>query len=197
MKEIHWVKWVDPMMSAVRLHRLMKHEDEEFDLQEARDSFLDDEDVPVDDDGMPLMPIVMGPNGFIPLGDHNVPGKHYNLWMAHLNFDLTPSLVAAVERIPGVETLDVYTRYRMRVGIGKAFSQQEVKQAIERAILEKPRDHVMDRMAKQLSDKHAAWAIHRLPTGKLQVVTGADQEEVAGKSPTEGVRLGCSWERGQ
>lgn len=68
--------------------------------------------------------VIMTPMGMIPAPEHSDPQKVFNLWTAHTNFDITPTILSIIERTDGVETIDVYTRYRMRVGIGKMFDEE-------------------------------------------------------------------------
>ncbi|NDB85425.1 MAG: hypothetical protein EB127_22390 [Alphaproteobacteria bacterium] len=70
------------------------------------------------------------PLGIIPYDDHNSIGSVFNFWMGHTNFDLTPKIVSIIENSEGVELLDVYTRYRFRVGIGQLFNAGDVMSGI-------------------------------------------------------------------
>jgi len=53
-------------------------------------------------------------------------------WTGHTNFSITEDIKDIVEHTEGVETLDVFTRYRMKVGIGKIFSSATVMNTITR-----------------------------------------------------------------
>jgi hypothetical protein len=75
--------------------------------------------------------ILVTPMGFIPIGEYAVPSKNFNLWLADTNFDIDNEVIDAVKTMPGVETLDVLTRYKMRVGIGKTFDEDDVKYFIQ------------------------------------------------------------------
>ena len=68
--------------------------------------------------------------GMIPYTDNTASSKIFNFWVGHTNFDLTPVIVKKIELIEGVETLDVFTRYRFRVGIGKLFDSAFVMSSI-------------------------------------------------------------------
>ena len=69
--------------------------------------------------------VIMTPMGMIPAPEHSDPQKVFDLWTAHTNFDITANILNLVENTAGVETVDVYTRYRMRVGIGKMFDAED------------------------------------------------------------------------
>ncbi len=57
-----------------------------------------------------------------------------NLWIGHCNVDITPILVNKLKFVNGVETLDIMTRYRFRVGIAKLFDENTVKTEIAATI---------------------------------------------------------------
>lgn len=64
--------------------------------------------------------------GIIPYNEYTDCSKIFNFWVGHTNFDLTKKIVDIIEATEGVETLDIFTRYRFRVAFGKAFSDREV-----------------------------------------------------------------------
>ena len=74
------------------------------------------------------------PMGIIPITEYSTPSKVFNFWMAHTNFDITPKINSLIEKSEGVETLDVFTRYRLRIGIGKAFDTGKVMRQINASI---------------------------------------------------------------
>jgi hypothetical protein len=54
--------------------------------------------------------------------------------MGHTNFDISKKIAQIIERTDGVETLDIFTRYRFRVSIGKAFDDSETMRNINKTI---------------------------------------------------------------
>ena len=70
------------------------------------------------------------PMGIIPINESTASGKIFNFWVGHTNFDITNALALIIEETPGVETLDIFTRYRFRIGIGKAFHDSKVMRDI-------------------------------------------------------------------
>ena len=72
--------------------------------------------------------------GIIPFNDNTASGKIFNFWMGHTNFDISKSIVNIIEKIDGVETLDVFTRYRFRIAIGKAFDDSQIMRNINKKI---------------------------------------------------------------
>lgn len=64
---------------------------------------------------------IMTPLGLIPYNEHTASGRIFNFWTGHTNFNLSLPVVSIIESTEGVETLDVFTRYRFRIAIGQLF----------------------------------------------------------------------------
>lgn len=132
---IMWQKWVDPFG---------QEEDEtEFDPYvgkyfEAEEYFEEQDEEPTEStaskDMMKMnkkaVRVIATPMGIIPVNDNTMSGKLFNFWMGHTNFNITPSVAQTIERTNGVETLDIFTRYRFRISVGKAFDDSEVMRNI-------------------------------------------------------------------
>ena len=67
--------------------------------------------------------------------------KELNLWIVHTRTDLSRSLYSKIDEIEGIETLDIFSRYRFRIGIGKLFDANKVKHAVQQAVS----DHVQNK----------------------------------------------------
>jgi len=80
--------------------------------------------------------VMTTPMGIIPLTEHTDAGKIFNFWVGHTNFNISSKIVNTIKRIPGVETLDIFTRYRFRVGIAKHpdFEPGKVLSGITKAV---------------------------------------------------------------
>jgi len=76
------------------------------------------------------MSAVMTPLGIIPLSENSSNDKVYNFWLMHSNFPISQRVAEIIEKTSGVETLDIYTKYRLRVGIGKLFGTKETIERI-------------------------------------------------------------------
>jgi hypothetical protein len=66
----------------------------------------------------------------VPYNELTAPGSLFNFWVGHTNFNLSKKIVKIIEESEGVEILDVFTRYRFRIGIGKCFSDSETMKTI-------------------------------------------------------------------
>jgi len=64
--------------------------------------------------------------GIIPFNEHTDCTKIFNFWLGHTNFDITKYIAEVLQSIEGVETLDIFTRYRFRISFGKAFDERQV-----------------------------------------------------------------------
>ena len=80
--------------------------------------------------------VMATPMGIIPVNENTASGKIFNFWVGHTNFNITKHLAGVIENIDGVETLDIFTRYRFRVGIGKAFIDSDVMRDINSKVYE-------------------------------------------------------------
>lgn len=135
-KIIQWEKWRDPFGI----------EDAETDysgIEESKDLYLDEEAEAIES-GMKIGPfsssaingpvkIISTPMGLIPI-DSNMTNKLFNFWTGHTNFDITKKVKDVIESTEGVETLEIYTRYRFRVGVGKAFNDSDVMRSINKNV---------------------------------------------------------------
>ena len=86
-----------------------------------------DDDDPIDD--IPVgrhLKLMQTPIGILPMTEHSNPAKIFNFWQADTNFPVTRYIVSIINKIPGIEILNVFTRYRFRIGIGKLFKDRDV-----------------------------------------------------------------------
>ncbi len=116
---IVWEKWVDPLGG------------------EEENSFIDKED---EDNDTPTMiktkpvKMLLTPMGMIPYNENTATSSIFNFWVGHSNFDISPEICGLIEQAYGVETLDIFTRYRFRIGVGKVFDDGDVMRNINHII---------------------------------------------------------------
>lgn len=142
-----WQKWVDPFGGD----DIFDSNDPPEDIGEFEDDLgmLTEEDIENKDNFMPINKAtraIMTPLGLIPYNEHTASGKLFNFWMGHTNFNISPSIVSIIQSAEGVETLDIFTRYRFRIAIGQLFDAAGVMSNVTSQIydfLEK-RDHKND-----------------------------------------------------
>lgn len=131
---IIWQKWQDPF-------------GENDELEDQIDNFFDDngnsaeydEDASVESHQKILskqIKVIATPMGIIPMNENTSSGKIFNFWTGHTNFNITKGVCNIIEMTDGVETLDVFTRYRFRISVGKAFSDSTVMNNIQASVYE-------------------------------------------------------------
>jgi hypothetical protein len=126
---IIWQKWFDPFgeddtehKPSIDLdHNEDQYEDEDDDNNHSEPSYAYSK--------KPLKAIAT-PMGLIPYTENTASSKIFNFWVGHSNFDLTSEIVDVIENTEGTETLDVFSRYRFRIAIGKAFDDAKVMKSI-------------------------------------------------------------------
>ena len=132
---IVWQKWFDPFgeddIEAIEAIEENNFDSEETEVYNGEETEFDN-DLDQEEQTFYKRPtrVVVTPMGMIPYTDNTASSKIFNFWVGHTNFDLTPVIVKKIELIEGVETLDVFTRYRFRVGIGKLFDSAFVMSSI-------------------------------------------------------------------
>ena len=72
--------------------------------------------------------------GMMAIPEYSQPSKQFKFWSGHTNFEITHDIFAIIESTEGVETLDVLSRYRFRVGVGKAFKDREVMSKVQQNV---------------------------------------------------------------
>ena len=80
--------------------------------------------------------VMATPMGIIPITENTSSSKIFNFWMGHTNFSITHRVAEIIEETEGVETLDVFTRYRFRIAIGKVFTDSSVMKNINDSVYE-------------------------------------------------------------
>jgi hypothetical protein len=114
-----------------------------------------------------------------------------------------------MEAVPGVEALDVFTPYRFRLAVGRAFHEDRVRADVEGAVV--PADPPApsggppgsapalpaDRLAGvkgMLAKVYPFWAVAVTPDGRHHALGGRTADEVRAKvSGLEGARAETSW----
>lgn len=128
-----WQKWFDPF-GEDDLDAIEEHSD--FDTEELYEEENHDFEENIEETEHEAnfykkpTRVVLTPMGMIPYTDNTASSKIFNFWVGHTNFNITPAIAARIEKIEGVETLDIFTRYRFRIGIGKLFDPALIMSSI-------------------------------------------------------------------
>lgn len=167
-RKIVWEKWSDP----VALHINKRHEDENGNLMVFKEDAFENLDLD--------NPCALTRVGVIPYHESNAPSKLFKFWVGHTNFDVSLRVARAIEAEPGVESLDVYTRYRFRVGIARQFNDEAVKKGIEAGLSRDaaPRSTGLGKILNAMRSSQSPWAVAILPRDGIRIVRAATPEEV-------------------
>lgn len=122
---IYWEKTHNPLETLPSTGMLLPPSQElAQELEEKYSDFGEDADDLLLNDSHQDVKCIMTPLGVIPMNEHTDPFIQFNFWTGHTTFGITHGLLREIAEVPGVEVVDIAscTRYRFRVGIGKAFT---------------------------------------------------------------------------
>jgi hypothetical protein len=122
---IIWEKWIDPFGKD---HEEIKWND--YDKEDEEDMYNDVIDKRINKN----VKVIQSPMGLIPYNEHTAPSKIFNFWIGHTNFNVSKSIINILENSNGVEILDIFTRYRFRIAVGKCFNDSEIMTEINTQI---------------------------------------------------------------
>lgn len=114
--------------------------------------------------------------------------KDFRLWFGHTNFNLSKKRIKTIENVPGVESLDVFSPYRFRIGIGLAFDQTDVRLNIQKEFGVTHKEFVA--YPEEITKKIGAvkdlitkenWAIYVTPNGEISYVESDNFKEISEK----------------
>ena len=132
---IVWQKWFDPLGEddLDQMEVMESATEPEFYTEE------DEESAHMEDDSeeefyKPPTKVIMTPMGIVPYTENTASNKIFNFWVGHTNFNLNLSICRLIEDTDGVETLDIFTRYRFRIGVGKLFDDKTVMRDINETV---------------------------------------------------------------
>lgn len=131
---IIWEKWKDPFGSEPEddiSHTIFENRPEDYDNNDDND---DSKDSTISGAKEVRCKIIVTPFGAIPYTENTASSKIFNFWTGHANFSISKSIAEIIEDTEGVETLDIFTRYRFRISVGKAFQDSEVMRSINSQI---------------------------------------------------------------
>lgn len=131
---IIWEKWIDPFGQ---------------DIEDAKWTDYDNDVDTINDNEIDLVnkhlskpvKVIASPLGLIPYNEYTASGKIFNFWIGHTNFSISIKAKQIIEECDGVEILDIFTRYRFRIGIGKCFNDSETMTLINDKIYSVLKDY--------------------------------------------------------
>jgi len=178
-KKFAWERWRDPLLSD--------YEEDGWPCEE------DESGNPIPIHSIERQPVMHTPHGMLSVVDASMACTSFDFWIMHTNFGITNKIAAIIEAVDGVESIEVYTRYRARLGFPKSglFNSQDVRYAIEEAVRDMSNEEqnqllvglelsVAERvieMRKDIDKKFEHWAIYVVPNGNLEVVGSDTMDE--------------------
>jgi len=124
MSKIIWEKWIDPFGENLDETKWNNYDNEIMD----EDTEFFDEHIkkyvnkPVK--------VIASPLGIIPYNEYTASSKIFNFWIGHTNFNISKNIASIIEEADGIELLDIFTRYRFRIAIGKCFDDNIIMKNI-------------------------------------------------------------------
>lgn len=137
---IAWQKWSDPFGSEEDDQKIRDMDIADYDESEQHDDSDYEDNIDTKSKPIKGVKVIATPMGVIPMNDNTMSGKIFNFWIGHTNFDITTDIANIIEKTDGVETLDIFTRYRFRIGVGKVFEDSAVMRNINKRVY-KELDH--------------------------------------------------------
>lgn len=139
VNKIIWSKWQNPMAGK---EDELESKELYFENEENEED-EDDEDgnIAVQDMGFfgrKIQPVVLTQFGMLPVKPFNNPVKQFNFWVGETNFDITQKVKDDIIGVDGVEVFDLFSRYRFRIAIGRAFDARTVMNAIDYKLIGEP-----------------------------------------------------------
>ncbi len=138
-KLIVWEKWMDPFGRDTDEAKWIDYNNDlsafhqDDDLYDNSTDHIDEPKIkiPIPDDPVK---VIASPLGLIPYNEHTASSKIFNFWLGHTNFNISKKIKHIIENTEGVEILDIFTRYRFRIAIGKCFDVSDVMNSINNSI---------------------------------------------------------------
>ena len=121
-KKIAWERWDEDVIEQEMVENFFAQFETEEEFEEAQDALSFLEKIPS---------LVTTPMGMYQLHDKMNIMTQFDCWRGYTNFDITTSVQDALESVDGVELLEVMSRYRFFLGVGKLFNFSDVRRDVE------------------------------------------------------------------
>lgn len=113
------------------------------------------------------------------------PSSRWDCWIGHTNFDITKTILDAVENTPGVEALKAMGRYSFFIGVARLFNIKDVRQQIEETLCSYTEEEILsdddvfeavEKVKCQL-DKEKFWTIMVTADGSIEYVSSNEMNK--------------------
>ena len=175
MKKIIWEAHVDPMNANIDSFPSLIMDHYEGKDGEEEDG---DEEEGYNDGYSQMLPPLFKPKiaglihtkfDLLTVMDHTSACNAFDMWIMHTNFNITEREAVLIDNCPGVETLEVLTRYRCKIGFPNSnlFDNTEVKKNIEGLLLEIEEKDEIERLKHDLNTRSARWIMYVAPDNNI------------------------------
>lgn len=132
--DIYWEPWIDAYSNEDfgKMEALMDELTSPLEDKEVQDELTEEEIELINElsQQQPFerpMQTIMTPFGVMPITDNTLASTRFKFWTGHANFKLTQQHLDIIDNdCVGVESVDILTPLRFRIGIGKLFRDREV-----------------------------------------------------------------------
>lgn len=121
--------------------------------------------------------MVTTPFGLFEVSEAFNPLNHFEFWIGHTNFDITPEFVNIVNSIPGVEGLKIFSRYRFIITIGKLFNFTQVRSLLELALGTLALSDEILNLKDELDQEDKEWYMYVYPDLKTFTLAKAGEDD--------------------
>ena len=139
--KIIWEKWKDPF--GIDPEEDLSIDSQDYGTENYAAEDYEEEDIKTEDNITKDMlknakevrcKIIITPFGAIPYNENTASSKIFNFWTGHTNFSITKPIAEIMEHAEGIESFDIFTRYRFRISVGKAFQDSTVMRSINKQV---------------------------------------------------------------
>lgn len=136
------------------------------------------------------IPTPMGPFPVSPFYDFN---KAFEFWMGHTDFPIDDTVAEILDNVPGIEILDIITKYQFRFSVGKMFKGVNVRLNILEVLdaipprrgeinptdmtLPKEVRDKLDILESQAKANFERWVFYILPNGRIDAAFDDNVDE--------------------
>ncbi|NVM35758.1 MAG: hypothetical protein HWN81_09195 [Candidatus Lokiarchaeota archaeon] len=129
--DIYWSAWIDAYNNEEVEKVKQKYRET---VEELKEEFLEEE--LIEDFYEQPYKTIMTPFGILPITEQSLASNHFKLWVGHCNFKLLEKHYEIIENCKGVESIDILTPYRFRLGIGMMFEDREIMNGVKKALID-------------------------------------------------------------
>ena len=135
----YWEKWIDAYTPEETEVILLDEESLEED-----NNLSFEEELGVEFKKFKNIQTIFTPFGVLPLTEQSLASSYFKFWVGHTNFKITPKFHRIMSNVEGVESVDVFTPYRFRIGIAKLFKDRTVMSQIRKNLVDYIEDNQGD-----------------------------------------------------